>query len=139
MRVMFDTNVILDLLLDRKPFVDDARVLIGKVEKGELSGLLCATTITTIHYLVSKSKDKTESQKIIQALLNMFEVANVSRAVLQDALDADDEDYEDAILYKSAYHSGADMIVTRDRTGFSKSETTVMNPKEFLALLQVMS
>ena len=137
MRVMFDTNVILDLLLDREPFVNDAKVLIAKVEKGEFTGLICATTVTTIHYLISKSKNREESKIIIQSLLNLFEIANVSRAVLQDALDIDDKDYEDTVLYQSAYYAGADMIVTRDRTGFTKATVPVMTPKEFLALLEV--
>jgi predicted nucleic acid-binding protein len=133
---MFDTNVILDLLLDREPFAEDAKNLISRVEKGEFVGLLCATTITTIHYLLSKSKTKEQSTDIIQSLLKLFEVASVTRAVLQDALEANDKDYEDSVLYKSAYHAGANMIVTRDRTGFSKADMPVMNPKEFLALLE---
>jgi len=51
-------------------------------------------------------------------------------------LEANDKDYEDAVFYNSAYHSGANMIVTRDRKGFSKAELPVMNPKEFLVLLE---
>ena len=133
---MFDTNVVLDLLLDREPFVKEAKRLISKVEQGEFVGLLCATTITTIHYLILKSNGKERSTEIIQSLLKLFEVASVTRIVLQDALEVNDKDYEDAVLYKSAYHAGANMIVTRDRKGFSKAELPVMNPKEFLVLLE---
>ena len=136
MRVMFDTNVVLDLLLDREPFVKEAKILISKVEQGEIVGLLCATTITTIHYLLLKSNGKERSVEIIQSLLKLFEVASVTRVVLQDALEINDKDYEDAVLYKSGYHAGANMIVTRDRKGFSKAELPVMNPKEFLVLLE---
>ena len=135
MRVMFDTNVVLDLLLDREPFVREAKILISKVEAGEFSGLLCATTVTTIHYLVSKSKNRDDAEKIIGSLLKLFDIASVTRAVLQDALEAKDRDYEDAVLYKSAYHAGADIIVTRDRSGFAKAELPVMSSKELLALL----
>ncbi len=136
MRVMFDTNVVLDLLLDREPFVKEAKILISKVEQGEFVGLLCATTITTIHYLILKSNGKERSAEIIQSLLKLFEVASVTRIVLQDALEVNDKDYEDTVLYKSAYHAGANMIVTRDRKGFLKAELPVMNPKEFLVLLE---
>lgn len=136
MRVMFDTNVVLDLLLDREPFVTDAKVLISKVEQGEFTGLLCATTITTIHYLLLKSNGKEGSTKIIESLLKLFEIAPVTRVVLEDALQSNDKDYEDAVLYKSAYHVGANMIVTRDRKGFSKADMPILNPKEFLVLLQ---
>jgi len=137
MRVMFDTNVVLDLLLDREPFVTDAKILIAKVEQGELTGLLCATTITTIHYLLLKSNGKERSSEIIESLLKLFEIAPVTRVVLEEALASDDKDYEDAVLYKSAYHAGASMILTRDRKGFSKADIPVLNPKEFLALLNV--
>jgi len=136
MRVMFDTNIVLDLLLDREPFVREAKTLISKVEQGEFTGLLCATTLTTIHYLLLKSNGKEGAAETIRSLLKLFEVASVTRIVLEDALEVNDKDYEDAVLYKSAYHSGASMIVTRDRKGFSKAELPVMNPKEFLALLE---
>ncbi len=52
MRVIFDTNIVLDLLLDRAPFADTATYLFSKVERAEITGFLCATTITTIHYLI---------------------------------------------------------------------------------------
>ncbi|MCB4763272.1 MAG: PIN domain-containing protein [Sulfurovum sp.] len=135
MRILFDTNVVLDLLLDREPFSANAKQLIAKVERGELHGMLCATTVTTIHYLLHKALGKDKAVKTIGMLLKLFEVANVTRTVLQDALDADDKDYEDAVLYKAAYHSGADMIVTRDRSGFAKADIPVMNPQEMLALI----
>ena len=136
MRVMFDTNVVLDLLLDREPFVKEAKSLIAKVEQGVLGGVLCATTVTTIHYLLMRSMGKKDAAEVIGSLLKLFEVASVTRAVLEDALEADDKDYEDAVLYKAAYHAGVDLIVTRDRTGFSKADLPVMNPRELLVLLK---
>jgi predicted nucleic acid-binding protein len=136
MRVLFDTNIVLDLLLDREPFSQDAQTLVSKVEKGEITGLLCATTITTIHYLIGRSSRKEKSVEIIKSLLKLFEIANVTRAVLEAALEVNDRDYEDSVLYKSAYHAGAGMIVTRDRNGFGKSDIPVMNPQELLALLE---
>jgi predicted nucleic acid-binding protein len=136
MRILFDTNIVLDLLLDREPFSQDAEALIGKVERGEVVGVLCATTITTIHYLISKSFSREKSVEIIKSLLKLFEIASVTRAVLEDALEADDKDYEDSVVYKSAYHCGADIIVTRDRRGFFKSDIPVMNPQELSALLE---
>jgi len=136
MRVMFDTNVILDLLLDREPFVKEAKPLIAKVEQGLLNGVLCATTVTTIYYLLMRSMGKKGATEVIGSLLKLFEVASVTRIVLEDALESDDRDYEDAVLYKSAYHAGVDLIVTRDRSGFSKADIPVMNPKELLALLK---
>ncbi len=58
MKILLDTNVVLDLLMAREPFQQDALKLFSKIEKKELEGYLCATTITTIHYLMSKHSDK---------------------------------------------------------------------------------
>ncbi len=51
MKILFDTNVVLDVLIDRKPFSLTASLLFSEVEKGRIEGFLCATTITTIYYL----------------------------------------------------------------------------------------
>lgn len=55
MKTLFDTNVILDVLLDREPFSDDASLLLSKVENSEIIGFICAITVTTIHYLATKA------------------------------------------------------------------------------------
>ena len=86
MRVMFDTNVVLDLLLDREPFVKEAKILISKVEHGEFTGVLCASTLTTIHYLLLKSNGKEDAVTIIQSLLKLFEIASVNKSSLAKML-----------------------------------------------------
>ena len=72
MKVLFDTNVVMDLLLDRKPFVGPVAELFSKVERGDLMGCLCATTITTIFYLASKivgiKKARSEVEKLLTLL-----------------------------------------------------------------------
>ena len=124
--------VLLDLLLDRNPFVDPAARLISMVEEGKLLGFLCATTITTIHYLASKASGKKSAQKEIQQLLRLFEIAPVNRPVLQAALESGFPDFEDAVLYEAAIFVGADGIVTRDPKGFKKAATRVYIPGELL-------
>jgi predicted nucleic acid-binding protein len=133
-KVLFDTNVVLDLLLEREPFADEAETLIAKVERGEMSGMLCATTVTTLHYLLRKSLGGKEAKRVLESLMALFEIAPVTRLVLEEAIKLDDKDFEDSVLYKSAFHAGADLIVTRDREGFAKSDLPVMTPKELLAI-----
>ena len=135
MRVLFDTNVVLDLLQEREPFCKEAENLFSKVEIGDITGVLCATTITTIHYLLFKSLSKKEALKMIRVLLDLFEIATVNKTVLIDALKADDIDYEDSVLYKSAYHNKVDVIVTRDVKGFKKSDLPVYTPKELIKII----
>jgi predicted nucleic acid-binding protein len=54
-KVLFDTNVVLDHLLEREPFVDAAEQLLSLVDSGRIDGVICSTTATTIHYLAAKA------------------------------------------------------------------------------------
>ena len=77
MKVLFDTNIVLDVLLDRKPFSEHASYLMSKVERSEINGFLCATTVTTVHYLLSKHLDKEKAITSINSIMGLFEVAPV--------------------------------------------------------------
>ena len=81
MEVFFDTNIVFVVLLDRKPYADHASLLMSKVELSEIHGFLCATTITTIHYLLSKYLDKEKAVTSIHSIMALFEVASVNRLV----------------------------------------------------------
>lgn len=138
MKILFDTNVVLDLLLDREPFVAEATQLFLLVERGDITGVLCASTITTIHYLATKAVGIKNARQQITKLLQLFEVAAVNRAVLENALQLQFTDYEDAVLYESARHNGTEIIVTRDKGGFKKSKLTIYTPQEFLNAISLV-
>ena len=137
MRLLFDTNVVLDVLLDREPFSTRMAFLFSKVEKGELSGYLCATTITTIHYLASKAVGANEAKAEIGKLLNLFEIAPVNRPVLEAALQSKFPDFEDAVVHEAAQHVGAHGIVTRDVRGFKQATISVYSPEELIQISRV--
>ena len=136
MRVLFDTNVVLDVLLDREPFVEASTQLFSKVENGELIGAICATTVTTIHYLTSKVLDRKQAIDNVQRLLRLFDVASVSRLVLQSALNANFSDFEDAVVYASAQHANVDAIVTRNTQDFTKTTLPIYTPHELLKIVE---
>ena len=136
MNILFDTNVILDVMLDRTPFSETASQLLSLVEQGEISGIICATTVTTIHYLSTKILGKNESQNQIKNLITLFGIASVNRTVIEDALNSQFSDFEDAVIYQAANHSGAEAIVTRDPKGFKQSKLPVYSPIDLLKILQ---
>ncbi|MBC2717660.1 MAG: PIN domain-containing protein [Desulfobacteraceae bacterium] len=138
MNILFDTNVILDVLLDRKPFSEPASQLLTLVERGEISGIICATTVTTIHYLSTKVLGENKSQSQIKDLLTLFEIASVNRTVIEEALKSKFSDFEDSVIFQAAHHAGAEAIVTRDPKGFKKSKLPVFNPIELLKILQAI-
>ncbi len=133
MRILVDTNVVLDLLLAREPFVHEASKIFAMVERGEVEGLLCATTLTTVDYLLGQSLSQKETREAIRQLLNLFDVATVNRVVLSAAADSAMRDFEDAVLAQSADHSGAERIVTRNTADFKESPVVAIDPSEFLA------
>ena len=136
MKVLLDTNVVLDQLLAREPHVSAAEQVMSLVDAGHLEGVICSTTVTTIHYLASKAVGPSAAAEHIRKLLMIFDVVCVDRDVLRDALDAGFGDFEDAVLHEAARRSGAVAIVTRDTKGFAASELPVFSPIEFLAALR---
>jgi predicted nucleic acid-binding protein len=133
--VLFDTNVILDVLLEREPHAASASKLFALVDNGRIQGSICATTVTTVFYIAAKSFGARKARELIHAVLGLFEVAPVDKHVLDAALDLDFPDYEDAVLHESAQAIGAKAIVTRDRTGFARATIPTLDPQELLAVI----
>ncbi len=130
MRVLFDTNVILDHLLDRQPFASVASELLQRVGEGRLDGVLCATTLTTIYYISSKSRSESYARSQTHNLVRLFDIAPVDEGVLSDAFNLDFTDYEDAVIHESASRVRVDGIVTRDRRGFQNASLRMYTPDE---------
>lgn len=133
MRILLDTNVVLDLLLDRAEFADHAQAIFSEVEGGAHTGLLCATTITTVHYLSSKSSGKAAARRHMGWLRRLFEIAPVNRAVLEAATHSPIADFEDAVLCEAALHAQASAVITRNARDFRRASLPVFTPKEWLA------
>jgi predicted nucleic acid-binding protein len=139
MKILIDTNVVLDILLAREPFIEEAREIFLLVENKEVEGFICATTMTTIHYLIGKQTDKANADRVIMDILTLFEVALVDKSVLQEASLNNGVDYEDAVIYTSAIKANIDIIITRDKRGFKNSKISTLKPKEFLAFFRTLN
>lgn len=135
MRILFDTNVILDALLARDPHSTAAVLLMDVVARKKMEALLGATTITTIYYLAAKATSAKVARQRVTDLLGIFDVAPVTARVLNDALNLRFNDYEDAVLHEAARHAGATAILTRNPKDFSASKLSVYQPTELLRML----
>lgn len=135
MKILFDTNILLDLLMDRRPYSEAAVELFSKVESGAVIGYLCGTTITTVYYLAAKAVGATRAREETGKLLSLFEVAPVNRYVLEAALIPDFKDFEDAVIHEAACHVGVDVIVTRNQKDFKKSKIMVYSSEEMVKIL----
>ena len=132
MKILLDTNIVLDLLLDRQPFSAEAQSIFTKVENNEIKGFLCPTTITTLFYILNKHLSKQKSHEAIEILLEIFDVVIINKTILLESLKQSGTDFEDSVIYTSAVYGNIDIIITRDKNGFKKSKVKTVTPEEFL-------
>jgi len=138
-RILLDVNVILDVLLNRRPHVDASSDVWTAVETGRAQGFLSAHAVTTVHYLNAKAAGKKMAAETTEALLSVFDVAGVDEAVLRSALSLDWKDFEDAVTAAAAQRARCSAIVTRNVADFRKSPVRVLAPIEAATWLGVMS
>jgi predicted nucleic acid-binding protein len=133
LKVIIDTNIILDVLLERVPFSKPAVEIFCLVEDSKIEAFICATTVTTIDYLLIKSLPVKKARTALSHIVSLFEIAPVNRPVIERALKSRIIDFEDAVLEESGKMAGADCIITRNIKDFKYSSIKVCDPIEFLA------
>jgi predicted nucleic acid-binding protein len=132
-KVIVDTNVVLDVLLARKPYVESSARVFGLIEHSKIEGLVCATTITTIDYLLAQSLPRPQSREALRQLLELFEIAPVNRPVIEEAFRSRIADFENAVLEQAGRLAGANAIVTRNTRDFRNSTLKALGPDELLS------
>jgi predicted nucleic acid-binding protein len=135
MRVILDTNVLVDAAVRGRPYHREAVRLIDFVEQGRLSGVLTPLSLGTLWYLGTDVYD-TDPRPLIQDLSQLMDLAPMGRAVLGRALDYDpDTDFEDMYLAEAGLSAGAEGIATRNASDFAPTELTAYHPRELVQML----
>jgi predicted nucleic acid-binding protein len=129
-KLLFDVNVVLDVLLDRKPFADASSEAWAAVERGDAVGLLSAHAVTTLHYLNAKAVGTRQAMETTEALLSVFEVAAIDDGVLRAAVALDWKDFEDAVTAAGARRAKCDALITRNPRDFKGAAVKVLTPAE---------
>jgi len=137
LKIIFDTNIILDVLLNREPFVELSANIVSSVEKKNIEGYLCATTITTLDYLISKQTNRNKARTEIQKLLSIFEISEVNSKVLGMSLNSGFKDFEDAVLYYSGECCGVNGLVTRNTKDYKQAKLPVYTPHELWGIISI--
>ena len=135
MKLLVDINVLVDVLLQREPWADSAAQLLTRVERGEASGFVAGHTLTTVHYIVSRARDRQSAAAAITDLLRFLGVVAVEKVDFNQALVLPIDDFEDAVQGAAALKIGADYVVSRDEAGFRALSIPSVNPGEILSLL----
>ena len=135
-RVLIDTNILLDVLLNRQEFLQASTAVLRRILERKCRGFVAATTLTNMYYIVRRVSGKPEEAlAAVDKTLAWCAVAPVNRRVLNVARSSGMKDFEDAVQAAAARDFGIDIVVTRDKTGFHDSGLRVCSPEEFLETL----
>lgn len=132
MKVLFDTNIILDFALQRDEYFSDTLKLFKLIENNSIEGHLTATTITDIYYITKKQKGHKVAIRFIKSLTELFEIIGVDRSIILEALKSTNYDFEDSIQSMAASFNGLKTIITRNVKDFNHKDVYACSPKEFL-------
>ncbi|MDR0486799.1 MAG: PIN domain-containing protein [Treponema sp.] len=137
MKVLVDTNVVLDVFLKQAPFYKDSFVIFQLADSKRISGVLATVSLTNIFYLLRKAKkDPAEVYQIMDKLTALFTVAPVVETTVASALALRWKDFEDAVQFITAKESNVEFIITRNKVDYKTSDIPCVSPAEFIAYLK---
>ncbi len=138
MKVVLDTNVVIDAVAARQPFNEAAEAILRMASEGKITAYLTANSVTDIFYVVRRSLPEAKTREIIRSLLYSLDVIGVSGEECWEALTFQTEDFKDALVAVCAKKTNADFIISRDKAFLaSGSSVPAIAPPDFLASIAI--
>ena len=134
-RVLFDSDVLLDVLAQRQPFVIASAQALNTVTQEQVQGYVSGHAVTNIFYILRRQIGSEAARELLSRLLQRSQVASVTDEVIRQALQSSMTDFEDAVTSAAANVAGLEMIVTRNTSDFVTSSVPAIMPEEFFATL----
>jgi predicted nucleic acid-binding protein len=134
-RILIDLNVLLNVLQKREPFYQASSQLLAAVETGKVEGYVSAHSITTLFYLVQMDKGKSEARALITNLMQFIKIALVDQATIEQALNLDYPDFEDAVQMMAAVQGKMGCLVSRNFKDYQPALLSVVQPIDYIAAL----
>lgn len=136
-RILIDTNVLLDYLLTREPFYQDAKNVISVCVDGRVKGCIAAHSIWNMFFILRKDYDAKERREVLVNLCSIFDIEGIDKIKLVSGLQNEDfSDFEDCLQMECAKSYGAGYIVTRNIDDYKTSEIKAILPKDYLEMLK---
>ena len=133
MKIMCDTNIIIDILLEREPFVDDSYKVLSLCEEHKVNGFISASSITDIYYLVRKYTHSTElAYNAVGKVLEIVKICSVTNDDVLTAFQKKAKNFENCLVATCAKSIHCDYIVTRNKKDFEEFDIPLLTPTEFL-------
>lgn len=134
-KILIDTNVLIDYLLERESFFEDAKEVILSCIDGNVKGCIAAHTIPNMFFILRKDFNAKERREVLSNLCSIFDVEGIDKEKLLSGLANEDfSDFEDCLQMECAKSYGADYIVTRNVSDYDTSEIKAIEPKDYLEL-----
>ncbi|BAU13501.1 PilT protein domain protein [Leptolyngbya sp. NIES-3755] len=132
LKVLVDTNVLIDIALQRQPFFQDSDRAFALIEQRRAEGFISATTYSDLYYIIRKTQGHDWTLRFLRRLSIICQIATVDQAVISLALSLGFPDFEDAIQYATAIETQLDGILTRDTQGFAQASIQIFTPTPFI-------
>ncbi len=132
MKVLLDSNILLDIALKREPFAKEAFDIFSLIQRNKIQGFVSALTVSHLHYIINKNLSRSKADEFVKDVLTIFDVAPVDKEILVNAIEMNLPDFEDAIQLNSAKKVSLNVIITRNKKDFQSSEIPTLTPVEFL-------
>ncbi len=132
MTVLLDTNIIVDVALERQPHFEASQQVLLLVEQGQIEGYISASTFGDLYYIIRRSRGREWTTDFINWLVTYCQIATVNQAVIRMALTSNFRDFEDAIQYATAVINQLDAIVTRNPQDFLVTTPRIMTPNQLI-------
>lgn len=135
MKVLIDTNILLDVLTDREPFYENSAVVWSLSEKNIIEGFISAISVNNVYYITKKLNDEKTAGSLVDKILKDFKIISLTHEILKLAR-TKKGDYEDLIQYFSALQNGCDYLTTRNLKDFPKKGIEIIEPSSLIKKLQ---
>lgn len=131
MRIILDTNILLDSVLPSRPSHKSAHLIIeaGQFQKDSI--FACSLSLKDVYYLLCRQVDEPTARRFIKDLLSSLTILNVDEEVLNDAITSNEPDFEDGIIRACAENNDIDFIITRDTDAYQKSKVRSIPSDDF--------
>ncbi len=132
MKILRDTNIIVDVALDREPFFAESDRILTFVEEAQIQGYISASTFSDLYYIIRRDRGRDWTLDFLRQLATFCQVATVDNSVISMALTCNFKDFEDAIQYTTAVINRIDAIVTRNPRDFPVTTPRILTPNQLI-------
>ncbi|MBL1214262.1 MAG: PIN domain-containing protein [Ignavibacteriae bacterium] len=136
-RLFLDTNIVLDLLGERKPYYNSIAKIATLADKRKLRLMVSALSYSTIFYLLAKVEKKESVKEKLRKFKIISETSDLTDKIIEKALSSNFKYFEDALQYHCALSANCNILITRNVKDFIQSELPVMTAKEYLNKLKI--